>query len=149
MNLGYNMSPKLSPDNKMICWVSMERDGYESDINRLYVFNFETKEKFYITEGFDTFISGFCWGLDNKTIYFSAVWDAVYQVYKTDIISKKVEKITNEISNINNLSILDNEHLLATNCSHLKPNDLYLIDLTNKNIKQLTFINKEKLDDIL
>ena len=149
MNLGYNMSPKLSPDNKMICWVSMERDGYESDINRLYVFNFETKEKFSITEGFDTFISGFCWGLDNKTIYFSAVWDAVYQVYKTDIISKKVEKITNEISNINNLSILDNEHLLATNCSHLKPNDLYLIDLTNKNLKQLTFINKEKLDDIV
>ena len=149
MNLGYNMSPKLSHDNKMICWVSMERDGYESDINRLYVFNFETKEKFCITEGFDTFISGFCWGLDNKTIYFTAVWDAVYQVYKTDIISKKVEKITNEISNINNLSILDNEHLLATNCSHLKPNDLYLIDLSNKNLKQLTFINKEKLDDIL
>ena len=59
-----------------------------------------------------------------------------------------MEKITNEISNINNLSILDNEHLLATNYSHLKPNDLYLIDLTNKNIKQLTFINKEKLDDI-
>ena len=149
MNLGYNMSPKISPDNKMICWISMERDGYESDINRLYVFNFETKEKFSITEGFDTFISGFCWGLDNKTIYFTAVWDAVYQVYKTDIISKKVEKLTNEISNISNLSILDNDHLLATNCSHLKPNDLYTIDLTNKTLKQLTFINKENLDDIL
>jgi len=149
MNLGYNMSPKLSLDNKMICWNTMERDGYESDINRLCVFNFETKEKFYITEGFDTFISGFCWGLDNKTIYFTAVWDAVYQVYKTDINSKKVEKITDEISNINNLSILDNDHLLATICSHLKPNDLYLIDLKNKNLKQLTFINKEKFDDII
>ena len=148
MNLGYNMSPKLSPDNKMICWLSMERDGYESDINRLCVFNFETKEKFYITEGLETFISSFCWSLDNKTIYFSAVWDGAYQIYKTDIIEKKVEKITDEISNFNNLSILDNEHLLATNCSMKKPNDLYLIDLSNKSIKQLTYINKGKLENL-
>ena len=148
MNLGYNMSPKLSPDNKLICWLSMERDGYESDINKLCVFNFETKEKYYVTEGLDTFISSFCWSLDNKTIYLTAVWDGAYQIYKTDIINKKVEKITNEISNFNNLSLLDNEHLLATNCSMLKPNDLYLINVSNKEIKQLTFINKEKLAEI-
>ena len=147
-NLGYNMSPKLSPDNKMICWTSMERDGYESDISKLCIFNFETKEKFYISEGFDTFISSFCWSIDNKTIYFSAVWEGVYQIYKTDIINKKVEKVTNEISNINNLSIFDEEHLLATNCSMLKPNDLYLINLKNKTLKQMTFINKEKLEEI-
>ena len=147
-NLGYNMSPKLSPDNKMICWTSMERDGYESDISKLCIFNFETKEKFYITEGFDTFISCFCWSQDNKTIYFSAVWEGVYQIYKTDIISKKVEKVTNEISNINNLSVFDDDHLLATNCSMIKPNDLYLIDLKNKTLKQMTFINKEKLEEI-
>ena len=148
MNLGYNLSPKLSPDNKMICWISMERDGYESDVNKLCVFNFETKEKFYISEGLDTFISSFAWSLDNKTIYFSAVWEGAYQIYKTDIIGKKVEKLTNEISNFNNITILDTEHLLATKCSMKQPNDLYAIDLINKSIKQLTFINKEKLDDI-
>ena len=148
MNLGYNMSPKLSPENKMICWVSMERDGYESDVNKLCVFNFETKEKFYVSEGLDTFISSFTWSLDNKTLYFSAVWDGAYQIYKTDIVDKQVEKITNEISNFSNISILDNDHLLATNCSMKKPNDLYVVDLTNKSIKQLTLINKEKLEDI-
>ena len=72
-NLGYNTAPQLSPDNKMICWKSMERDEYESDITKLCIFNFETKEKYYITEEFDTFISGYCWGKDNKTIYFTAV----------------------------------------------------------------------------
>ena len=66
-NLGYNTSPQLSPDNKMISWLSMERDGYESDITKLCVFNFETKEKFYVTEGFDTQISSYCWGKDNKS----------------------------------------------------------------------------------
>ena len=148
MNLGYNMCPKLSPDNKMICWISMERDGYESDITKLWVFNFETKGKYYITEGFDTSISSFCWSLDNKTIYFSAVWDAVIQIYKTDIVNKKVEKITNEICNYSGLSIIDNDHLLAKSCSMSKPNDLYLINVSNKEIKQLTFLNKQRLDEI-
>ena len=147
-NLGYNTEPKLSPDNKMICWLSMERDGYESDITRLCVFNFETKEKFYLTEGFDTSISGYCWGLDNKTIYFTAVGDAVFQIYKTDIINKKVEKITNEICNFRNISILDENHLLAMSCSMLKPLDLYIIDLTNNTVKQITFLNKESYENI-
>ena len=148
MNLGYNNFPKLSPDNKLICWLGMDRDGYESDINKLYIFNFETKEKYFITEGFESFISSFCWSLDNKTIYFTAVWEGAYQIYKTDILNKKVEKVTNEISDFNNLNILDNEHILATNCSMLKPTDLYSINLPNKSIKQLTFINKEKMEEI-
>ena len=148
MNLGYNNFPKLSPDNKLICWLSMERDGYESDINKLYIYNFETKEKFFITEGLDTFINSFCWGLDNKTIYFSAVWEGAYQIYKSDIINRKVEKITNEISDFNNLIVLDNEHLLATKCTMLKPNDLYKINIKTKDINQITFINKETLDSL-
>ena len=147
-NLGYNTSPQLSPDNKMISWLSMERDGYESDITKLCVFNFETKEKFYITEGFDTQISSYCWGKDNKTIYFTAVWDAVYQIYKTDIINKKVEKITNEICNFRNISLLDETHLLSMSCSILKPLDLYIINLNNNSVKQITDINKEYLENI-
>ena len=147
-NLGYNTSPQLSPDNKMISWLSMERDGYESDITKLCVFNFETKEKYYLTEGFDTQISSYCWGKDNKTIYFTAVWDAVFQIYKTDIINKKVEKITNEICNFRSVSLLDETHLLAMSCSMLKPLDLYIIDLNNNSIKQITDINKENLENI-
>ena len=147
-NLGYNTDPLLSPDNTKICWKSMERDGYESDITKLCVFDFETKEKYYITEGFDTFILGHCWGNDNKTIYFIAVWDAVYQIYKTDIINKKVEKITDEICNYKGISILDDAHLLAMKCSMIKPLDLYIIDITNGQSKQITFINKETLENI-
>ena len=148
-NLGYNTQPQLSPDNKMISWISMEREGYESDITKICVLNFETKEKFYITEGFDTSISSYCWGFDNKTIYFTAGSDAIFQIYKTDIVNKNIEKITNEICNFRSVSILDESHLLAISCSMIKPLDLYIIDLTNNSIKQITDINKEYLENIL
>ena len=36
---GYDTNPKFSPDGKYIAWQSMERDGYESDRNRLCVYN--------------------------------------------------------------------------------------------------------------
>ena len=44
--------------------------------------------------------------------------------------------------------VLDSEHILVTECSMLKPNNLYSINISNKYKKQLTFINKEKLENI-
>ena len=148
-NLGYNSEPKLSPDNKMISWLSMERDGYESDITKIYIFNFSTKEKLCITEGFDTSISSYCWSFDNKSIYFTAVWNAVFQIYKINIFNKKIEKITNEICDFSNISILNEKYLLAMNCSMIKPLDLSVVDLVHNTCSQITFINKDNLDNIL
>jgi hypothetical protein len=31
--MGYDTNPKFSVDGKYIAWLSMERDGYESDLN--------------------------------------------------------------------------------------------------------------------
>ena len=44
--------------------------------------------------------------------------------------------------------VLDNEHLLATKCTMLKPNDLYKINIKTKDINQITFINKETLNSL-
>ena len=60
----------------------------------------------------------------------------------------KVEKITNEICNFRSISLLDDTHLLSMSCSMLKPLDLYIIDLNNNSIKQITDINKENLENI-
>ena len=33
----YDTNPQYSPDGKYIAWQSMERDGYEADLNRLFL----------------------------------------------------------------------------------------------------------------
>jgi WD40-like Beta Propeller Repeat. len=43
--MGYDLNPVLSPDGKYMAWESMERDGYESDKQRLYVLDLTTGEK--------------------------------------------------------------------------------------------------------
>lgn len=44
-NKGYDINPKFSPDGKYIAWQSMERDGYESDRNRLCVMDLGSKRR--------------------------------------------------------------------------------------------------------
>ena len=51
--LGYDTNPAYSPDGTMIAWLSMERDGYEADKNRIFVMNVETGEKTDLTENWD------------------------------------------------------------------------------------------------
>ena len=45
MNVGYDVNPKFSPDGKYIAWQSMKNDGYESDRNRLCVYDLATGKK--------------------------------------------------------------------------------------------------------
>jgi Tol biopolymer transport system component len=45
MNVGYDQNPKFSPDGKYVAWQSMKRDGYESDLNRLCVYELANGRK--------------------------------------------------------------------------------------------------------
>ena len=83
--MGYDTNPQYSPDGKFIAWQSMERDGYESDQNRLMVMNLETGEKIFASKDFDSNVDGFVWSADAKALYFTGVWHGESQVYKIDL----------------------------------------------------------------
>lgn len=80
-NKGYDTNPSYSPDGSQIAWLSMERDGYESDENRLMVLDLETGTQTFLTKGLDTNVDAFYWQ-DNQTIIFNAVWHGTEQLYE-------------------------------------------------------------------
>ena len=84
-NPGYDTNPQFSPDGKYIAWQSMARDGYESDRNRLCVYNTNTGDKTYVTETLDTNVDAFCWGDDSNTLYFLGVWHGCENIYQTNL----------------------------------------------------------------
>ena len=71
-NKGYDTNPAYSADGEWIAWLSMERDGYESDENRLMVMNIQTGEKRFISHYLDSNVDEFAW-LDNSTLLGTAV----------------------------------------------------------------------------
>ncbi|MBR6304249.1 MAG: PD40 domain-containing protein, partial [Paludibacteraceae bacterium] len=83
-NKGYDTNPSYSPDGKWIAWQSMERDGYESDENRLMVMSFETGEKRFLSRAMDTNVDEYKW-LDDTALVFTACKHATVQLYRVTL----------------------------------------------------------------
>ena len=83
-NGGYDTNPSYSPDGQWIAWQSMERDGYESDENRLMICHLTTGERRFLTQGMETNVDAYYWK-DNNTLVFSAVWHATSMLYQVSL----------------------------------------------------------------
>lgn len=83
-NGGYDINPAYSPDGKWIAWQSMERDGYESDENRLAVMNLETGEKKYLVSGFGQCVNEFAW-YNDTTLLYTDVWQGSIDLYMATV----------------------------------------------------------------
>ena len=93
---GYDSSPIWSPDGTKIAWVSMERDGYEADKQRLMIVNLLNEKKSgpkvtsteELTTNFKYNVSGINWSSDSKEIYFSSLTEGLEAVYKYSLDEK-------------------------------------------------------------
>ena len=83
-NKGYDTNPSYSPDGQYIAWQSMERDGYESDENRLMICHIATGEQTFLSKGLNTNVDSYYWK-DNNTLVFSAVWHATAMLYEINL----------------------------------------------------------------
>ena len=90
-NGGYDTNPSYSPDGQWIAWQSMERDGYESDENRLMIQNLLTGERRFLTQGMETNVDSYYWK-DNSSLVFSAVWHGCSMLYEVGIERSGVEE---------------------------------------------------------
>ena len=151
-NMGYDTNPQFSPDGKYVAWQSMARDGYESDRNRLCVYNLQTGEKTYVTEKFDSNVDAFCWNSDSKSFYFTGVWHGCENIYRTNL-QGDVHQLTEGWHDYGSIALLgkDGKRLLATRHSMTVPDDIYVVTPgKDKKAKetQISFENKQILDQL-
>lgn len=139
-NLGYDTNPKFSPDGKSIAWQSMERDGYESDRNRLCVMDLKSGEKTYVTEAFQSGVDDYCWAPDGKTLCFVGVWHATSMVHSTNL-KGEVKQLTDGMYDYTSVAMLNNKQLLTKRHSLSEADELFTVDLKKKNA--VTRITKE------
>ena len=148
-NKGYDTNPTYSPDGKSIAWLSMERDGYEADQNRLMVMNLETGEKTFVSKDFDSNVDSYCWSADCKRIYFTGVWHGESQVYQIDLANgNKITLLTEGMYDYASVALLGDK-LIAQRHSMSMGDEIYSIDLTGDHtVSQLTFENKHIYDQL-
>ena len=89
MKGGYDTDPIWSPDGSKIAWISMERDGYEADKQRLMVAQVDMKDEDMprvwgvtdVTADFKYNVSGPSWSADSKDIYFAALAEGLQGIF--------------------------------------------------------------------
>ena len=153
-NVGYDQNPKFSPDGHYVAWLSMERDGYESDRQRLCCYDLTTGEKRYLTETFDSHVDDFCWS-DTKDarIFFIGVWHATENLYAIDM-KGNIVRLTETWTDFGSLQMLNNgKQVLAERHSYTAPADLYIVTPNVKKpektvVTQVTEENKHILDQL-
>ena len=149
-NPGYDQNPKFSPDGKQIAWLSMARDGYESDRQRLCVYDFGTGEKKYVTDKFDSNVDDFCW-TDGKDamFYFIGVWHATENMYAINA-KGEIKQLTDTWHDFGSLQMLNKKQILAERHSCSQSADLYVVTPSKKETKveQITNENKHIFDQL-
>ena len=110
-NMGYDTNPSYSPDGKHIAWLSMERDGYESDENRLFICNLATGEQTFLSKGLDTNVDSYYWK-DNNTLVFSAVWHATSMLYEINLQGERTYLTTGQYDYVPAANIGDTYYCL-------------------------------------
>ena len=154
-NVGYDQNPKFSPDGRYVAWLSMERNGYEADRQRLCCYDLQTGEKKYLTETFDSNVDDFCWSDNTKDalIYFIGVWHATENLYAINW-KGEVKQLTDTWHDFGSLQMLNNKkQLVMERHCYTAPADLYIVTPNTKKpekteVKQLTEENKHILDQL-
>ena len=154
-NMGYDVNPQFSPDGKYIAWQSMEHDGYESDLNRLYVFDFDKKEKINASAGFETNVDTYVWNSASDGFFLTGTWHGTTQIYRLALGNRNEKnaavKITDGLHDYGSIALCTDK-LVATRHSMSQADEIYSVPTAFESeyaeATQLTTENKHIYDKL-
>lgn len=145
-NKGFDKYPVFSPDGSMIAYQSMERDGYEADLDRLFVYNVKDGKREWITKSWDFDVESITWA-DNNTIYFASDHLGTRQIFKTDLRNKAVTSVTGGIHDLGPLNLKSGVMVSQVVSMSMAP-EICSIDPASGTVKKITALNNYIYDHI-
>lgn len=141
--MGYDILPAFSPGGSL-AWISMARDGYESDKHDLIVAN--GTGRINLTADWDGTVTSFRWSQDGKKIYFTAPTDGTIQLFEVPNPgrSKKapaVRQITKGDFDITGIAGQSDNTLVVTRTDMNHAAEVFTVNLKDGSMNQLTQVN--------
>ncbi|MDH3496369.1 MAG: S9 family peptidase [Gemmatimonadota bacterium] len=143
-NPGYDVEPVFAPNGRSLAWLSMARDGYEADRNRLFVRDLAAGRTWEATAGFDGDAHGPTWGANSRTVYFTSETEATVQLFAADVTTPGVRRITSGDHNSTAVAVARQGRapvLVAGRQAMAAPTDLYRVDPATGTAVPLTRVN--------
>lgn len=149
-NKGYDTNPAFSSKNQL-AWLQMKRDGYEADKNDIIILI--DGEKVNITENWDETVHSFAWDTKGEKIYFVAPNFGTVQLFEINVpkSSNKIsqpKQLTNGQFDVSGI-VGQSKNMLVVNRKDMNhANELYIYNLKNGTLKQLTHANDATYNSI-
>ena len=141
---GYDLNPQYNKKNEL-AWMSMNRDGYEADKQDLFVSTGNAKINLTGRRD-DIHVKGFIWSSDNNSIFFWAPINGTLQLFsvnnpgntKTLLV---IRQITTGDFDITGIIGQSGNQLIVTRTDMNHAAEIYSVDISSGNMKQLTHVN--------
>ena len=140
MNQGYDINPRFSVDGRYMAWQSMERDGYESDINRLMVMDLTDYRKWCVTGSFASNVDDFIWADDRNYLYFIGSWQGCMSLFSVDL-EGNILTLNNDACDYHGMGWASNRRLIVSRQSMRFPSEIYSVDTRRGLAQKLTHEN--------
>ena len=146
---GYDYNPQFSPDGTKLLWLSMRRAGFEADKERMMVMNWPVAYGSMkdVSEALDASPSSLQWTPDSRTLYFTAPYREAHQIYKLDLPTGNIRQITDGNHDYQNVQIAG-DALIANRTTLVNPAEIYRIHPADGTSEEISFINKDRQEQI-
>lgn len=144
---GYDQEPAFSPDGAKVAWLSMAEGGFESDRNRIVVYDFKTKQRTDVTPNEDVSAGSLTWSADGSKIYFLGVVRGTEQIFETSLKGMKARQLTKGQQNYSSLE-LAGDQFVCLKTTMTQPAELVSVAVSDGREIQRTFTNRPLLERI-
>lgn len=140
---GYDNNPFYSPDGKYLGYNSMERPSFESDRNRVMLYDRSTGETSELTQGLDQNANHAHWSEDSSGVFFMSEYRGCNQLFRMNPGDSNATQITSGQYNWDIVHELDDNRMLVTKTSMIRPAELHVIGTSGDLDEKITSINDD------
>lgn len=148
-NMGYDTDPRFSPDGRYVAWISMERGGFEADKQRLFILDLQNGQKTELSADYGYNVQSPVWKKDGSGLYFTSLVNALQGIFETDL-QGNIRRITSEQAwhDFSGVAQAADGRLITTYTSMMQPAELVSIDPQSGEFRQISFENREVLEQL-
>lgn len=142
--MGYDIAPEYNQQGQL-AWLSMKRDGYETDKQDIIVLNGTVKMNLTAQRD-DIHAEGFKWSADGKKIFFWAPINGTLQLFEVNYpgltkMAPVIRQITKGDFDVTGIIGQSGNALIVSRTDMNHAAELYKIDISTGNMEQLTHVN--------
>ncbi|MEZ6060621.1 MAG: S9 family peptidase [Planctomycetaceae bacterium] len=141
---GYDNDPSYSPDGRLLAFHSMQRAGFESDRNRIMIYDRSSGAITEATAGLDQTAHGAHWTPDSSGILFTSERNGTVQVFRVNPSGGGAHEISSGRFDWEAYDVFPaGDRALVTFSSMIRPNELAVMSLTDGKATTISGINDE------